>query len=168
MRIKNLIVFCLSLAIVAADQATKLIALNDFYEGESVSVIPGFFNLTLTFNKGVAFGLLADLPDPTRQVLIASATLTALGVIFFLLIKHYRHDFVAQLALAAIVGGALGNIIDRLRLGKVVDFLDFYYASYHWPAFNLADSAVCLGVLVLMFRPTKACKVSPAATKAVS
>jgi len=155
MRKDKMLLFMWSLAVLAVDQFSKALVLNFFHEGARLSVLPGLFDLVLTFNKGIAFGVLADFPEPARQIVIAAATLTALALVFYFLIKHYRTDTVAQRALAAILGGAAGNLIDRLRLGQVVDFIDIYYAQYHWPAFNLADSAICVGVVVLMLRPLK-------------
>jgi signal peptidase II len=155
MKTKIATVLSISFIVMILDQATKWVMLDRLTQGTSVPVIPGALNLTLTFNKGIAFGALANYPDVTRQLLISVATVFALGLIIYFLVRHYHEDRVAVCALAMIIGGAAGNIIDRVRIGKVVDFIDAYYASYHWPAFNIADSAVCLGVLVLLVRPTK-------------
>ena len=99
---------------------------------------------------GAAFGLLSGLEDGTRQLVLMLTTGGALIVVFyFLLFEFYSNSF-GRLALAMILGGAMGNIIDRIRLGKVVDFLDFYIKDMHWPAFNLADSAICVAVFILI------------------
>lgn len=143
-----------SVAVLAAifDQITKLLVLESLHVGESVEIIPGYFNLTLTFNKGAAFGVLASVADGSRQILLALTTSLALTVVMYFLLFEYFADRIAQIALAMIVGGAMGNIIDRLFYGKVVDFLDAYYGDYHWPAFNVADSCICVAVFILLFR----------------
>jgi signal peptidase II len=132
--------------IVALDQATKALVTGWLPLYRSVSVIPGFFNLTHVLNPGGAFGFLADQGPVVRQLLFVVATCLAIG-----LILYYFHRTPAGYrwliaAFALILGGAVGNLIDRLRFGKVVDFLDFYIGSGHWPAFNLADSAITVGI----------------------
>lgn len=138
--------------VIAADQWTKHFALTGLRYAQPVSVIPGLFNLTLHFNPGVAFGLFADLEPFWRMIVLSLTTTLAFGFIAFFLMKDFRSDQIGRLALAVIVGGALGNIIDRVRFGYVIDFLDFYVSSYHWPTFNIADSCICVGVVVLLFR----------------
>lgn len=142
-------------AVMALDQLSKALVLINIRNGESIPVIPGLFDLTLTYNRGAAFGFLAGVEDGLRHVLLALTTCLALGAVLYFLIKDYSKDPLAQGALAMIVGGAFGNIIDRFRLGAVVDFLDVFYGTYHWPAFNLADSFICVGVAVLLFRRPK-------------
>lgn len=140
------------LLVSALDQLTKFAILNSFEYGDQKEIIPGVFNLILTFNKGAAFGLLSGVGDGFRELILGITTLAALFVVFYFLIFEYNQDRVGQLALSMIVGGALGNVIDRMRLGMVVDFLDFYYKDYHWPAFNVADSSICIGVFLLILR----------------
>lgn len=140
------------LAVYVLDQITKWLALRMIGQLEVIPVIPEFFNLTLTFNPGIAFGLLGGMDAGVRYLLLASVTLIALGVIIYLYIGPFKRDFLARTALAMILGGALGNITDRILYGAVVDFLDFYISHYHWPAFNVADSAICIGVTILLFR----------------
>ena len=143
-----------SLVLVAfLDQLTKHWVISSIKLGYQIPVIENFFNLTLTHNKGVAFGIFANFPDVVRTALLGVITLAAIGVLIMLLIKQYAHDTIAQFAISIILGGAIGNIIDRVRFGYVIDFLDFYLRNYHWPAFNLADSAICVGVITLIFRP---------------
>jgi len=140
--------------VVVADQYSKSVILAHLQPNSVRTIIPGFFNLVLTFNRGAAFGFLAGVSEGYREVLLALTTLIALAAIAYFLFTDYYRDRVGQLALSLIIGGAIGNIIDRMRLGSVVDFLDFYYQSYHWPAFNIADSCICLGVATLiLFRP---------------
>ena len=138
-------------------------ALSSFQPGEVRPVIDGLFNLTLSFNRGAAFGLWTGLSSGWREVVLASTILLALGVVGFLLTRPYYQSKLAQLALSAILGGAVGNVIDRFMYGAVVDFLDFYVGSYHWPAFNIADSAICVGVGLLLILPKAEPASSPAA-----
>ena len=142
-----LLITCLT---VALDQVTKLVVLSSFRPGEILPVIEGLFNLTLTFNYGAAFGLWSWLAPGVREVVLGLTILGAIGLVGYFLTRPYYRTMSAQLALSAILGGAIGNVIDRVRLGAVVDFLDFYVGSYHWPAFNVADSAICVGVAVLL------------------
>jgi len=142
----------LFLVVVALDQVTKLMALQAFEPGEIRPVFDGFFNLTLAFNRGVAFGLFADYADGVRHLLLGVSACGALAAVGYFFVREYAHDVIGRSALVLILGGAVGNIIDRVRLGMVVDFLDFYLGEYHWPAFNVADSAICVGVFVLLFR----------------
>lgn len=135
---------------IVADQATKLLVLSSFRPGEIMPIIDGLFNLTLTFNYGAAFGLWSWLTPGTREIVLGLTILGAMGLVGFFLTRPYYQTLSAQLALSAILGGAIGNVIDRIRLGAVVDFLDFYVGTSHWPAFNVADSAICVGVAVLL------------------
>lgn len=139
--------FVLAAAIVAADQLTKWLVLARFAPGERVEVT-GFFNLVLVFNKGAAFSFLATAPGWQTPLLSAFALAAALFVSVLLLRSRERRLFSAGLAL--ILGGAVGNLIDRLRFGHVVDFLDLHAAGWHWPAFNVADSAISVGAVLLI------------------
>lgn len=138
--------------VLVGDQVTKYLALQHLSESKLIQVIPGVFNLTLVFNRGAAFGMFGNLPDTLRRVVLVLVSAIALVVVFRFMCKEAKHDRYAQLALVAILSGAIGNIIDRVRFDAVVDFLDFYYGTYHWPAFNIADSAISLGVFVLVLR----------------
>ena len=138
--------------ISALDQYTKYEVLRGIRHGDEFAIIPGFFNLVLTYNYGAAFGLFATFDQPIRGILLGLTTALALAVVSYFLIREYYADRIGQLALGMILGGAIGNIIDRLRLGKVVDFLDVYLGQHHWPAFNIADSAICIGVVLLLCR----------------
>jgi len=139
--------FALSAAIVVADQIVKWIVLANFTLGERVEVT-GFLNLVLVFNKGAAFSFLAQAPGWQTPLLIVFA-LTAAAVVGFLIIRNPAKKLLC-LGLALILGGALGNVIDRLRFGHVVDFLDFHALGWHWPAFNVADSAITVGAAILI------------------
>jgi signal peptidase II len=141
-----------AVAVVALDQTTKFLALERLFEGDPVPVIRGFFSLTLVRNRGLAFGMLGAMPTEWRWVvaLLSLAALTVLAVIGARLLPS--GGAFTRLALGLIFGGAVGNLIDRWRFGAVVDFLDFYWRGYHWPAFNVADSAITVGVAVLALR----------------
>lgn len=150
------LVALVSFLIIASDQLSKFYILNTFTPGEVLAVIPNLFNLTLTFNPGAAFGLWGQMGDGWRQLILGVTTCAALGVVFYFLRQPAYRNKLAQTALACILGGAVGNIIDRLRHnGTVVDFLDFYWGNAHWPAFNVADSAICIGVALLILLPQR-------------
>jgi len=137
--------------VVIIDQITKAAILYKLPLYHSVSVIPGFFNFTHVHNTGGAFGFMANQSPSLRVILFVFVSLLAIGLIFFLYINTPRtHPFLAM-GLAMIFGGAIGNLIDRIRLGEVVDFLDFYIGNLHWPAFNIADSAVSVGIAIFIF-----------------
>ena len=148
---RSMAIFLSSLGLtVAADQITKFLIVSELERGQIVEVIPKFFNLTLAFNKGAAFGFLASAPEGTRQLALAFTTILALSVVVYFLVRDFRGRGLSRHALALILGGAVGNVIDRVRLGEVIDFLDVYWGAYHWPAFNIADSAICIGVFLLL------------------
>ncbi|MGI6524145.1 MAG: signal peptidase II [Bdellovibrionota bacterium] len=149
------LLWLLAVFVTVLDQVTKILVLKNIPEGVVVPIIPSFLNLTLTFNKGIAFGLLSELTDLWRHLIINSGTVLALLMIVYFLKRHFKDDFIAHFAMALVVGGAIGNVIDRICYGQVVDFIDVYYKNIHWPAFNVADSAVCIGVFILLLKPTK-------------
>ena len=142
----------LAVAILVADQITKWWALHGLRFGEAVPVIPGFFSLTLVMNPGLAFGMLGGVPEAFRWMV----GLLSIGAVLILAVIAARllptGGPWTRLALGLIFGGAAGNLIDRLRFGAVVDYLDFYVGAYHWPAFNVADSAITVGVTLLALR----------------
>lgn len=142
----------LFLVIIASDQYTKHLAYTYLQLGEHVEVIPGFVNFTLVYNPGAAFGLFADLPDGIRRVSLMVVSFLALFIVVKFLLKDAKDDSLAQLFLIAILSGAIGNIVDRVRFDSVVDFIDVYWQSYRWPAFNIADSAISIGVFCLLLR----------------
>ena len=147
LRGRNLRWLWLSAAVVVLDQATKQAAMHFLPQGRAENLLPGF-NLTLVYNPGAAFSLLGDAGGWQRWFL----SLVGLGVGAVLLVllaqaKPCPKRLAAGYAL--VLGGAVGNLIDRVHLGAVVDFVDLYYGRYHWPAFNVADSAICAGALLL-------------------
>ncbi len=141
--------FLLAVLVWAADQVSKWVVAQALLVGEVRPLIPGFFNLTHVTNRGAAFGLFANVSSPLGTILLVLFSGVALAVIGVLLWRNPA-DRLSGVSLALIFGGALGNLLDRVRVGRVVDFLDFHLGGYHWPAFNLADSAIVLGAAGVM------------------
>ena len=139
--------FALALGVVIADQITKAIVLARFVLGERVEVT-GFFNMVLVYNKGAAFSFLSDAGGWQTPALVVFA-LVAIGIVGAFIVRSPGRTMLLT-GLALILGGAIGNLIDRLRFGQVVDFLDFHAAGWHWPAFNVADSAITVGAVLLI------------------
>ena len=135
----------LAAAIVALDQLTKIAVERSFTYGERVPIVPGFFDLTLVYNRGAAFSFLADAAGWQRWFFIGLGVVAA-GFIVWLLSRHASQRLFA-LALALILGGAIGNVIDRFRHGHVVDFIQWHVGEHYWPAFNIADCAVVGGAI---------------------
>ncbi len=133
--------------IIVLDQVSKWVVLDTMLPGESIYVTP-FWNWVLTFNPGAAFSFLADQPGWQRWFF----TLLALGVSGWIALelKRYPQRRLMALALSLIMGGALGNVIDRVRFGAVVDFIQWHAAGFYWPAFNIADSAISVGAVLLI------------------
>ncbi len=138
--------------VVILDQVTKYWIVSNFSMYEALPVIPGFFNLTYLTNTGAAFGILAGQETLWRQVFFVGVAAVALVVIGFMYRRLRAGSAWYGAALGLIAGGAVGNLIDRVRLGSVIDFLDVYIGAHHWPAFNVADSAICVGVAVFLVK----------------
>ena len=141
-----------AVVVLILDQATKAVALQRLLPGTPVRVVDGFFSLTLVMNPGLAFGMLSSTPTAWRWIvaLLSMAALAALAAVGIRLLPS--GGWMTRVALGFIFGGAVGNLIDRGRFGAVVDFLDFHWRGYHWPAFNVADSAISVGVALLALR----------------
>jgi signal peptidase II len=138
-----------ALAVLILDQVTKYWALHRLPPGIPRPVLDSFFSLTLVMNPGLAFGMLAGTPAGWRWV-VALLSIGALAILAMVGLRMLPGGGrLTPLALGMIFGGAVGNLIDRARFGAVVDFLDFYWRGYHWPAFNVADSAITVGVALL-------------------
>ena len=136
--------------VVIVDQITKLLILKHLPFHQNITVIAGFFDIIHINNPGGAFGLLASLSPQWRTIIFLFVSSLAVGLILYFYIKTPQsHPWLAA-GFALIFGGAIGNLIDRLRFGFVIDFLDFYIAKYHWPAFNVADSAITVGLAVFV------------------
>ena len=153
---KKYIIFSVTLGIVLIlDQVTKIYVSSVMFLHDSFPVIDGFFNITYIRNPGAAFGFLADSSHVFRFIFFVAIAIIAILLILFLIKKAKDEELVFTFSLSLILGGAVGNLIDRVRFGEVIDFLDFYIASYHWPAFNMADTAISCGAIVLLFEMFK-------------
>ena len=141
-----------ALVVLILDQLTKAAALRQLSPGTPVAVVDGFFSLTLVMNPGLAFGMLSSTPSAWRWIVgvLSAAALSVLAMVGVRLLP--TGGWMTRLALGFIFGGAVGNLIDRGRFGAVVDFLDFYWRGYHWPSFNVAESAISVGVALLALR----------------
>ncbi len=130
-------------AVLILDRGTKMLAADFLPQARSIEVLPGVFNLTLVMNTGSAFGLLRE-----KRFFFISVTILSIAFIIFYIWKHKTGDIFSLVALSLITGGALGNLIDRVIYGHVIDFLDFRV----WPVFNVADSAITIGAAILIFK----------------
>ncbi len=136
--------FLIATVVLIIDQITKYFAVKHLVFNTPVHIIDGFFDFSLVYNPGAAFGIFAN-----QRLLFFVFTAISIAVILYITVKHTRGKTSLNLLIGAILGGILGNFIDRIRLGYVVDFIDFYIKDYHWPAFNIADSAICIGIGIL-------------------
>ncbi|MBP5534521.1 MAG: signal peptidase II [Alphaproteobacteria bacterium] len=140
-----IVYFLIVLLAVLLDFASKAVILNTLSKGLAIEVT-SFFNLVLAMNKGISFSMFSNAGPYLLAIL-------ALGICAFIVYLIFKEkDAFTRCCLSLILGGAIGNIIDRVRFGAVVDFLDFHAFGYHWPAFNIADSCICVGVVLLLFR----------------
>jgi signal peptidase II len=145
--------------LVILDQSTKFLITRSIPYGGGFEVTP-FFNLVLVHNKGAAFSFLSDASGWQRGFFIAIAVIAIAWVVY--LLRKYPQQTLFCLALSFILGGAVGNVIDRVWLGAVIDFLDFHAAGYHFPAFNVADSAITCGAAVLIWDSFRGGETKPA------
>lgn len=138
-----------AVVVTVLDQLTKAAVLHHFAEGNlgDRETITPFFNLALTYNRGISFGLFNGAAGINALVFSAAAAIIVAVLVYWL---SRASSPLLAVAIGFIIGGAVGNVIDRLRLGAVVDFLDFHIGTLHWPAFNFADSAICIGVAVML------------------
>ncbi len=139
-----------AVTVVILDQITKALVRPALALHESREVIPGFLDLTRVHNTGAAFGMLNGVDLPFKTVILSVVALIALAGVAWYAATVPIGDRLARIGIAGVLGGAIGNLIDRARFGAVVDFLDFYWRAYHWPAFNVADSAITIGVALLI------------------
>jgi signal peptidase II len=135
-------------AVVAADRVAKLMVMRWMEPGQSIPIVPGFFSLTYVRNPGAAFGMFAN--STVREPLLVIVAIAAVLGLAWLLLQAPPSRVWERASAAAIIGGALGNLYDRFAYRAVVDFLDFYITRWHWPAFNVADSCITVGVSVLL------------------
>ena len=138
-----------------ADQATKAMVEKSIPERDVIPVIPKFFNLTHVKNVGAAFGFFSDSPAPWKEDLLIAVSACLLAMVAVIVWRSRRITWESGVGLALILGGALSNLADRIRFGRVVDFLDFYVKDYHWYTFNLADSAIVAGAGFLILQVLK-------------
>jgi len=143
--------FLIALLIVLLDRTTKWIVAKDLSLHDGIQIIPGFFRITHVENRGAAFGLFADSPAQWKIAMLVLFSIVALVVVSALLWRNSHVVTTTGIGLALILGGAVGNLWDRLLTGRVVDFLLFYIGRFQWPAFNVADSAIVCGAGLLVF-----------------
>lgn len=145
--IRDTVIF---ISVVAGDRITKMMVPHFMDLHETIPVIPNLFNFTYVRNTGGAFGVLAGWDSPLRRIFFIGASLLAIGLLLFLYRQAVTgNSSLLRVSLALIGGGAFGNLYDRAISGRVVDFLDFYLGSWHWPSFNIADSAIFVGAVLL-------------------
>lgn len=150
MKKSYLIFFITAAVLIALDQLTKVLVASSLQLHDSIALINGFLNLVHVRNPGAAFGFLARAPEWFRSVFFIGVTIGAIGLILYYLKQTGTSDVVQVAALSLIFSGAVGNLIDRIRFGEVVDFIDVYVSTHHWPAFNVADSAISVGAVLLL------------------
>jgi signal peptidase II len=150
---KYKMVVCISLFVVILDQITKALIRSSVALHESMSLLP-FLDITHLRNRGAAFGMLNELPDTVRMPLFVLILVVAVVAIFAFLKRAESRHKIMVISLSLILGGAIGNSIDRFRLGYVTDFIDFHWfgnPKYHWPPFNVSDAAITIGVILILF-----------------
>ncbi len=150
--ISRIIITAIAVVVFLGDQVTKAMVEDSIPEHAIIPIFPRFFNLTHTNNAGAAFGLFSDSPAPWKTGLLIVVSAALLVTVVTIVWKSRRLQWEAGVGLALILGGALSNLVDRIRAGRVVDFLDVYFRSYHWPTFNLADSAIVVGAFFLVLQ----------------
>jgi signal peptidase II len=141
--------FLVSLAVLLLDQWTKGIITRAFDVHQSRAVVGGLFDLTYVRNSGAAFGLFASVDSSIKAIMLNSVAVLVFIVVSAYALRSSHKSVRLQVGFSLILGGAIGNLLDRVRFGYVVDFLDFSISGHHWPAFNVADSAICVGVGLL-------------------
>lgn len=147
---RNRVFLLAAAAVVILDRVTKAMVVARMSLGESIPLVDSFLSLTYITNTGIAFGLFNTGSGTLKTLILGSATAAALGVMVWLLVEMERGDLLGGTAVGMVAGGAVGNFIDRVRTGEVIDFIDVYWRHHHWPAFNAADSAISVGVTLLI------------------
>ena len=150
MSLKKIIFLAVPAVVFIIDQISKRYITSAFRLHESLEVIPDFFQITYIQNKGAAFGILSEVDSPWVAPFFVAMTLTATGALLWLYYKASPKNFFLLFGLTLLLGGAMGNFADRLLLGSVVDFLDVHWKEHHWPAFNVADSAITVGIFLFV------------------
>jgi signal peptidase II len=147
--VKRLHYLAISLAIIVLDALTKWLVAARIDLHESITIIPNVFEIVHVRNTGAAFGIGANTDSHLVPMLLNGGAIVVFCVVVVYALRTAVTDRMLQVALHLILGGAIGNLVDRFRFGYVVDFLDFYVRDHHWPAFNVADSAICIGIALL-------------------
>lgn len=153
-----IVVFC---GVFFFDQFTKAWVHRSLHEYESREVIENYFHITYVKNTGAAFGLLAGSANPIRTAFFVIISGIAIGVILLMYRKLGDEDTLHALAFSLLLGGAVGNVVDRLWMGQVIDFLDFHWHEHHWPAFNFADAAICGGIGLILLNMVMGARRAP-------
>jgi signal peptidase II len=163
---QRLLYLLIPVSVILLDIWTKMLVLQRLALHEAVSVIPDFFQIVHVRNTGAAFGLGANASSRIVPILLNSGAIIVFCVVVVYALRSAVTDRVLQTGLHLILGGAIGNLLDRFRFGYVVDFLDVYIGRHHWPAFNVADSAICIGIALLFLdmrkKPESATEPEPA------
>ena len=142
--------FLIPPSLFALDRWTKVLIENDLPLYQSQPLLPGLLDLTHTRNTGIAFGLLANSHSPWMPIVLALSSALALVLILFFSLRQPAKNWKLQIGLMLVLGGAAGNLFDRLSYGYVIDFIDVFYRNYHWPTFNIADSSISVGIGFLL------------------
>jgi len=142
----------IGLTVFVADQLTKVMVERRIHDGAVVPVIHGFFNLTSSKNSGAVFGMFNDSAVWWKTPLLITVSLVLLAAVVVLVVRTQNIQWTTSIGLSLVLGGALANLFDRVRFGMVEDFLDFYFRSYHWATFNLADSAIVVGTGLIILQ----------------
>ena len=142
--------FLITSITILLDQVTKYLVMKKMVLGQSIPILDGFFNLTYVMNPGAAFGILASASENFRVPFFLGVSCLAIVAVLVFYFKGARDNLILQIGLSLVLGGAIGNLIDRVRFHEVVDFIEVYYKRFHWPAFNIADSAISIGVCFLI------------------
>jgi len=150
--VSRVVYAAIAVLVFIGDQATKAMVEASIPERDVIPVIPKFFNLTHVKNVGAAFGLFSDSPAPWKEDLLIAVSAGLLATVAVIVWRSRQITWESGVGLALILGGALSNLVDRIRWGRVTDFLDFYFNSYHWYTFNLADSAIVVGAGFLILQ----------------
>ncbi len=141
------------------DQVSKYLVMEGMTLGQSIPLIDGYMRLTYIRNPGAAFGFLSSASESFRVPFFLAISFLAITVVLIFYLRSARENLLLQIGLSLVLGGAVGNLIDRFRFHEVVDFIDLYFRQYHWPAFNVADSAISVGVVVLLLEAVLAARL---------
>ena len=166
MRKKYLILIVVFCAVLVFDQITKAYVDRALHNFQSVEIIKNFFHITHVRNTGAAFGLLAGPAHPLRTIFFIVISGVAIGAILLIYWRIEEGDTLHALAFSLLLGGAAGNLVDRVWMGHVIDFLDFHWYDHHWPAFNFADAAICGGIGLILLNMVMGARRSPLGRKA--